>query len=189
MIKFTYADNSEEVSKALESFQAALADNTPALREIAGDFREMIAEQFASEGRAGGTPWTARNTSGGADIASGRGRTMSAKRKPQTWRRSAMSAPPSGRGNTSPLLVRTGALRDSLTRTGAGHIEEMDEGSLILGTRVPYAMFHQLGTRRMPARPIIVLTGERAQRWSGFVRNVIEQKSLLGANELGGKEL
>jgi phage gpG-like protein len=157
MITFSYADNSEAVGKALDAFQDSLADNSPALREIADDFREMVAQQFASEGRAGGAPWAIRKSRGGA-------RSRSAG-----W----------------PLLVRTGTLRDSLTAPGAAHIEEMDARSLTLGSRVPYAMFHQLGTRRMPARPMIVLTDERRAEWTEIVRGTIEEKTvLLGAKEL-----
>jgi len=167
MIAFTYADNSEAVSKALAGFEEALADNAPALREIADDFREMVAQLFSSEGRAGGTPWPARKSVG-------------------TARRVART----GRSITSPLLVRTGALRDSLIGLGAaGNVEEIDEGSLTLGTRVPYAIFHQLGTRRMPARPIIVLSDARTERWTEIVRSAIEEKTaLLGAKELGGEK-
>ena len=170
MIAFTYSDNSEQISQALESFQAALTDNAPALREIADDFREMIAQQFASEGRAGGTPWAVRR--GGPRGRPGQGRRHSVQ----------------GQGQALPLLVRTGALRDSLIGLGAGHVEEIDGRTLTLGTRVPYSMFHQLGTRFMPARPIVVLTDARAQRWTEFVRGSMEEKgTLLGASELGGE--
>jgi phage gpG-like protein len=164
MIAFTYADNSDSISRALQSFEDALADNVPALAAVADDFREMVAQQFASEGRAEGTPWPARV---GAGLAPPSRRTMRA----------------------SPLLVRTGALRDSLTTPGAaGSVEELDGGSLTLGTRLPYAMFHQLGTRRMPARPLIVLSDERSQRWTEIISGAIEEKTaLLGAKELGGK--
>jgi phage gpG-like protein len=77
-------------------------------------------------------------------------------------------------------------LRDSLTRRGAaGHVEEMDQQTLSVGSRLPYAIFHQLGTRRMSARPLIVLSDTRSARWSEFVRNAIEEKTaLLGAKEL-----
>ncbi len=167
MISFTYADNSEEVSRALAGFQDALADNAPALREIADDFREMLAEQFASEGRAGGTPWAGRR--GGPRGRPGQGRHRRVR----------------GQAQGLPLLVRTGALRDSLIGLGADHVEEMDGRSLTLGSRLPYAMFHQLGTRFMPARPIVVLSDERSQRWTEIVRRAIEGKSaLLGTKEL-----
>lgn len=57
-----------------------------------------------------------------------------------------------------PILVREGHLRESLTAAGApGHVEEITPTSLVVGTRNPTAAMHQWGTRRMPARPIIVL--------------------------------
>ncbi|MBZ5516844.1 MAG: phage virion morphogenesis protein [Acidobacteriia bacterium] len=166
MIEFKYTDNSEAVDKALGNFQAALADQVPALQAIADDFRAMLAEQFASEGRAEGTPWPPRARRGGP-----------------------RSRP--GQAQGLPLLVRTGALRDSLVEAEApGHVEEFDATSLTLGTRVPYAMFHQFGTRYMPARPIIVLGGERSERWVEMVRRAVEGKTvLLGAKEMGGTTL
>ena len=164
MISFTYADNSAAVSKALAAFEQSLADEAPALQAIADDFRQMIAQQFSSEGRAEGTPWAPRKSSGVR----------------------AMLRSPSGAGQAPPLLVRTGALLASLTEPNSpDHVEETNAESLTLGTRVPYAMFHQLGTRRMPARPIIVVSGERTERWVEIVRSRIEEQTLLlGANEL-----
>lgn len=168
MIQFTYTDNSEAVDKALANFQSSLADEAPALQAIADDFRAMIAAQFSSEGRAEGTPWPPRKRS----------------------RVGATQASPWA-GQAPPLLVRTGALRDSLIGPSSpGHVEELEEQSLTLGSRLPYALFHQLGTRRMPARPLIVLSGERAERWVEMVRSGIEEKFLLlTAKELGGTKL
>ena len=166
MITFTYTDNSDEVTKSLAAFQATLADNAPALGEIADDFRAMVAEQFASEGRAGGTPWAARHHPS----------------VPSSMRRGSAKR---GVASASPLLVRSGELRDSLIGSGAGRVEEIDARSLTLGTSVPYAMLHQLGTRFMPARPVIVLSDARTQRWTEFVRRAIEEKAaLLGAEQL-----
>ena len=164
MITFAYSDNSEAVERALAGFQAALSGQESALGEIADDFREMVARQFASEGRAQGTPWAARKSA----------------------RVGADGVRPLRGARRSPLLVRTGALRDSLTRNGAaGHIEEMDQQTLSVGSRLPYAIFHQFGTRRMPARPLIVLSDARSARWAEFVRNAIEEKThLLGAKEM-----
>jgi phage gpG-like protein len=157
MIQFTYAVNSEPVENALATFEESLAEQSPALRRIADDFREMIAQQFATEGRAEGTPW--------AELA------------PSTLRRR--------RARTS-ILYETGALLRSLTEPGAaGHVEELEGYSLTLGSQLPYAGYHQSGTRRMPARPIIVLSGTRAERWAEIVRQQIAGKTLL----LGAKEL
>jgi phage gpG-like protein len=176
MIKFTYDLNSEPVEKALAAFQESLVENAGALARIADDFREMVAEQFATEGRAAGTPW--------AELA------------PSTARR---------RRPGSTILYSTGALLRSLGEPGAAdHREELEEQSLVLGSRLPYALYHQTGTGRgfgqsrlspgagrgMPMRPLIVLTGERAERWVEIVRRQLNEKTLLlGARQLTGKEL
>lgn len=169
MIAFTYADNSEAVAKSLGDFQAAIANQEGALQQVADDFREMVAQQFATEGRAEGTPWAPRES---ARVGADGVRPLRGERR-------------------SPLLVRTGALRDSLTRKGAtGGIEALDGQTLSIGSRLPYAIFHQLGTRRMPARPLIVLNDARAAKWTGFIRSAIEEKTpLLGMKELGAKQL
>ena len=162
MIQFTYALNSAPVENALATFEESLAEQSPALRRIADDFRAMIAQQFATEGRAEGTPW--------AELA------------PSTLRRR--------RASTS-ILYETGALLRSLTEPGAaGHVEELEGYSLTLGSQLPYAGYHQSGTRRMPARPIIVLSGTRAERWTEIVRQQIAGKTLLlGTMQLGGSQL
>jgi len=162
MIEFGYAINSDAVVGMLAAFQESLADQSPALARIADDFREMIARQFASEGRAEGTPW--------APLA------------PATLRRR--------RGGG--ILFSTGALLRSLQEPGApGHVEELEAHSLALGTRLPYAQYHQSGTRRgLPARPLIVLSQARSERWVEIVRQHIGEKTLLlGEKELGGKQL
>jgi phage gpG-like protein len=159
MIQFTYALNSKPVENALATFEESLADQSPALGAIADDFRVMIAQQFATEGRAEGTPWAELTAS--------------------TLRRRRASAS---------ILYETGALLRSLTEPGAaGHVEELEGYSLTLGSQLPYAGYHQSGTRRMPARPIIVLSGTRAERWTEMVRSAIEEKTaLLGVKELRG---
>ncbi len=159
MIDFTCTINSQPVDKALANFQASLADQSPALQRVADDFREMIARQFASEGRAEGTLW--------ATLA------------PSTLRRR--------RDRATPILQSSGALLRSFTiRGAAGHVERLEEHSLAIGTSLPYALFHQTGTQRMPARPIIVLSGARSERWVEMVRGGIEERALvLGTKELG----
>lgn len=189
MIDFTSTANSEGIARVLENFQASLADNSRALAGVADDARQMIVEQFATEGAAGGTPW--------APLA------------PSTLRRSG--------GARAGILYVTGALFGSLTDKGApGHVEELGSQSLLFGSRLPYAIFHQTGTgigygqttvarrsqspagsrsgrkaagpgrgRALPMRPLIVVTDARAERWTEIVRAGIEQKALaLGAKEL-----
>ncbi len=52
------------------------------------------------------------------------------------------------------ILIRTRTLERSLTARPLG-IERLAPGSMVIGTRVPYAQFHQRGTSRMPARVLL----------------------------------
>lgn len=52
------------------------------------------------------------------------------------------------------IMVETGALRDSLTG-GPGYIETITDFTAVFGTGDRKAVFHQSGTRFMPARPLI----------------------------------
>ena len=72
----------------------------------------------------------------------------------------------------NPSAARGGArarpLRDTerLMRSfgaGAEHVERVTATSLVWGTAVPYAGFHQFGTRRIPARPFLGLTPAAAE--------------------------
>lgn len=53
-----------------------------------------------------------------------------------------------------PILVFDGDLRDSMIRPRAGVWETWDSG-FVVGTAVDYAIYHQQGTPRMPARPLL----------------------------------
>lgn len=58
------------------------------------------------------------------------------------------------RGLGGRILQDTGRLRKSLTQaTHPDHIFTVDGQTVDMGTAVPYATFHQEGTRHMPARP------------------------------------
>lgn len=56
------------------------------------------------------------------------------------------------------ILIRTGRLFTSMFEGDAEHLEEQVgyTSTIVVGTNVPYAVFHQYGTSRMPARPIFV---------------------------------
>jgi phage gpG-like protein len=104
----------------------------PAFNQIARVFREAESEQFDSLGARGGTEWPPLST---------RYRKWKEKRYP-------------GR----PILVLSGRTRESLTRRTGDSYFTADSHRMTIGTKVPYARFHQSGTRRMPKRPIIALT-------------------------------
>lgn len=63
----------------------------------------------------------------------------------------------SGSGNKK--LQDSGLMRESF-RGGRGHVSRKTASSIEVGTSVFYAEHHQTGTRRMPAREIIVVDAE-----------------------------
>lgn len=57
--------------------------------------------------------------------------------------------------NPGQILVDTGALKRSVTEDGAGIravVSEPGQGGYSLGTDIPYSVYHDKGTSRMPAR-------------------------------------
>ena len=102
-----------------------------ALQEIAVRLREIIEEQFDSQGgRSGG--W--------APLAA------------STVREKAHL------GQDPRILFATHRLVESLTRKfDTDHIEELSRNTLRFGSSVTYGIYHQTGTRKMPKRPPVVL--------------------------------
>lgn len=101
---------------------------------ILDELEAGAARQFATEGREYGTPWPAL------------ARSTEERKRP-------------GR----PMLVDTGALLASLTG-GPGNVRHVSSDYAEWGTDVPYAVFHQGGTRNMPARPLVALDEGRRRR-------------------------
>lgn len=61
-----------------------------------------------------------------------------------------------------PILKRSGLLADSITLPGdKNSINLIINGvTLVLGTSVKYAPYHQFGTKYLPVRPVIFTSGE-----------------------------
>lgn len=61
-------------------------------------------------------------------------------------------------GASAEILVDTETLRRSLTERDAPHgiVEMVDVDTIGVGTDLNYALFHQVGTKKMPARPLVV---------------------------------
>lgn len=143
----------------------AVFDRVEGAVERAGDLREtgpeidrafarIESEQFASEG------------------ATGRG---------GRWAPVTRSTEAQKRGRGS-ILVRTGRLRESLTRSGhADHVYRVSRDELELGTSVPYAGRHQQGGKRLPQREVISLTDEQMARlFEPVVRKAQAEVERLG---------
>lgn len=131
-------------------------DASPALRGLADYFRDLERDQFRSEGGTGSGGWpelkpsTIRKRVGGLrDRNVGRFRSRSSGR---FMSRSQATA-------SITILDDTGALKDSLTDAGdESHIERVSRDELEFGTLVPYARFHQTGTKHMAKRRPVELS-------------------------------
>lgn len=58
----------------------------------------------------------------------------------------------------APILVRSGRLRDALASITPDTIADIQPDRLTFGASIPYAIYHQLGTYKMPARPPLKLS-------------------------------
>ncbi len=152
MFTFTVSVSGEEqLARGFSRFGEAVSDYSPVWRELADDFLKVERDQFVSEGRSGSGGWVPLSPGYAA---------WKAKHTP-------------GR----PLLVQSGKLRQSLTEHGGEHIEEIRKDSLRLGTGVPYAIYHQAGTRHMPARKLVELSEADKTRWTKKIQSFIVQEA------------
>jgi phage gpG-like protein len=74
----------------------------------------------------------------------------------------------------SRLLVATGALRGSVTSEASIQIYGTE---LRAGTDVPYGIFHQYGTSKMPARQFLGIAPDLARRLVALYEQAIEDQA------------
>lgn len=122
-------DGIPQFDGAFNTLGKTIADWRPAWPEIEQVFYRIELEQFNTEGARGGERW--------APLTANYGK----------WKEAHFPG--------QPILVRTGRLRRSLSVLGTGDsIREREAQSLTLGTRVPYAGFHQYGSGRRRRQPL-----------------------------------
>ena len=116
-----------QMDRAIARFADGVSDYRPIWPVIADEFYAMEMDQFKSEGEGGGEKW--------------------APLSPEYAGYKEAHFP------GKPILERTGDLKRSLTDgndVNAVRIEERK--TLTLGSRLPYALYHQTGTASMPER-------------------------------------
>ena len=62
-------------------------------------------------------------------------------------------------------MVRSGKLFRSLTDL-RGNPNKIDKKEATFGTNIKYAEFHQSGTSKMPARPVVFVTERYERKWA-----------------------
>lgn len=128
----------QRLRQALNRLATSIQDYSPAWKPITQIFRDAMRGQFATGGGRGGKKWAPLS------------------RAYSRWKERV--AP--GR----PILVLKGDLVLSLTTQTGDTIQNEQPLSLSLGTKLPYAKYHQNGTRRMPARPLLVILQKDADQ-------------------------
>lgn len=133
-IRFTFYGEAQ-VDRTFELVSDRASDATPVWNVLADRFVEDEQRQFASEGAYGSGRWAPLSAPYAA------------------WK--ARHFP--GRG----ILVRTGALRDSLTGSGDGSIRAITQSTMAVGSAVDYGRFHQRGDGVPRRRPVELPESER----------------------------
>lgn len=118
----------DEVRRHFQAMRMRAADASPAWEEFLRWWAGTNAEHFSSRGKRWRSPWEPLAPSTRAEKAR--------------------------LGYLSDPLIRTSALRRTLVRRPLG-FEHIRPSDMEAGTRIDYAVFHQRGTRRMPARRLI----------------------------------
>ncbi len=121
----------KQVNRKLARVQEDIQDFTPAWEAMADDFQAAAQAQFASTGATGSGGWAPLSPVYAA---------WKARRFPG-----------------QPILVRSGRLRDTLTKRPFG-VERIDPQQMAIGSDVSYGLFHQKGTSKMPRRRPVELT-------------------------------
>ena len=91
--------------------------------------------------------------------------------RPSPW------APRKKKGDGHPLLIRSGNLRQSITWRFNG------SDSVVVGSPARYAIYHQMGTKRMPARPFFPID-ERGQLTPTAQRDIKDNVEAIYKKEI-----
>ena len=122
-----------KAARIVEALHKPMKDMRPIWRAIRPVLQDAAEERFETQGTSDGQAW--------------------APLTPAYAARKNATHP--GRG----ILVRDGALRDSLTlENGPGQIYRETSKAMVWGTSDPKAPYHQHGTGRMPAREVLRVT-------------------------------
>lgn len=154
-------DSFEELDSLFEAMAEAVEDSYESrMDELVPLIQECESKAFNEQREPGGMPW--------APLA------------PATIARKGARSGIIGQHST--ILVDTGRLFESLTLAlgTSDTIWTTGDDFLVFGTSVPYAIFHETGTSRMPARPHVGLNEETVDKIGDKVAEFVVDK-LRGA--------
>lgn len=149
-------DGDTELIHATSLMIDRCADLRPVWPKVFKAWQAHQTKVFATEGGALGQKWAALST-----------KTSGNRPSYAAWK--AEHFP----GKT--LLRRTDRLWSSLAGETTDTVKYMQRQSLEMGTKVPYAVYHQSREPRtkMPRRSFILLTKETMRKWTGLLHEYL----------------
>lgn len=139
----------QQVSRALSRYAEGIKDFTPAWSRIHQDFVQVEEQQFETQGARGGTPWAPLSPAYAA------------------WKQKYFPG--------LPILQLTRSMWSQFA-VGTGMLLEIKPLSLHMRPTLDYPIFHQRGTKRMPARRVVQLTEADKVRWLKILHNYCYDK-------------
>lgn len=131
-------DEFAQLDRAFTRLGEGARDLRPAWEQMATRIEDITEEHIESQGVRGRTPYAALSR--------------------------AYATAKARRFGELPILIRSRRMFEGLTVRGhPDHVRRIEPLEMEVGIdqqTVPYARFHQSGTRRMPRRPVLVLTEE-----------------------------
>jgi phage gpG-like protein len=148
-----------EIKHVLMGVRDRALDGAPVLSLILDDMRRLEIALFGSEGYGEWAP-LAEST---------------------LERKAEEGYPPN-------ILQATEQLMDSLTGNlaAAGHVEHITPEEILYGTTVPWAIYHQYGTRYMPARPPVDVRDSDIARWTKMIQAYVFGIDAAEMGDVGG---
>lgn len=145
----------EGISRYLQQLNARLADLSPVMDSIGHALEQNIRQRYQSRKDPNGNAWKdwAPDT-----------------KKTYPWRGSKAAKGKNGPGRGK-ILERYGHMFDSLSYT-------YDKTNVSIGFAVPYAAYHEWGTKRMPRRGLLTAnpaTGELGAQDQKTVLQVLQR--------------
>lgn len=158
MIQITFdMGGTDIVKQQFATYGADVSDLTPAWTQIADDVQADFALNMATEGGLFAGGW--------------------APLKPNTIADRVRKGYGAG-----PILWRTGELAHSLSGDSGYAVKEVRPDGVTVGTSLPYAGYHQTGTKKMPMRRVVGLSWARrslvVRRLADYIRTLAIKSGL-----------
>lgn len=151
----------QQVLRGFSRLAESCKDFSEPFKDILKDFREIEKKQFSSQGGYGSGGWKPL--------------------KDSTVRQKQIL------GYPEQILVRSGELRDVMTGLRSGY-EEVEPLEMRIMT-LSFGKYHQKGTTKMAARPLVQLTEDDKKRWTKIIHTYLitqYRKEFAGMMDIQG---